>query len=257
MTASASDRFALRFALAFVWLATGLGVLSPYYRDIGEQALEKIGLRPWVMVAACVFEVLLGLRLLLGPLTGWLALLQGALIVGFTIILGVSDPPMLCHPLGVLTKNLPLLALIGSAWLLEREGWSRRTLWLLRVGMASVWLLEGLLPNLLFPSQLQQDILVSSGLPIGDPALAIKVASVLQVLSFAAALLLWGWPLRLLVAMHALGVIVVCVIVTHYDPRLWLHPFGPLTKNVSILIGTLVVLRRLSATDLARDTESG
>jgi hypothetical protein len=196
------------------------------------------------MVATCAVEVLLGLRVLLGPMAGWLALLQSAMIVAFTIILGVVEPPLLVHPLGVLTKNLPLLALVGCLWLLDREGWSRRAVWLLRAGMATVWLTEGLLPNLLFPSVMQQEILAGFGLQLSDPVTALRVLGVLQILSFVLALVLWGWPLRVLLVLQALGLVAVCVVVTRHDPRLWLHPFGPLTKNVPILSGTLILARR-------------
>ena len=43
---------------------------------------------------------------------------------------------------------------------------------------------------------------------------------------------------------YAVGLVVIIILVTRYNPELWFHPFGPLTKNVSILVGTLVVLRR-------------
>ena len=44
-----------------------------------------------------------------------------------------------------------------------------------------------------------------------------------------------------------LGLVVIIGMVTWYDAQLWFHPFGPLTKNVSILIGTLVILRHCRA----------
>jgi uncharacterized membrane protein YphA (DoxX/SURF4 family) len=237
------DRLALRAALAFIWLATGLGVLHAYYRQIGEQALTERGLPGWLMYAACAFEVALGLRVLLGRAAGWLALLQATMIVGFTIVLALPKPQMLYDPYGVLTKNVPLLALVGTNWLVEREGWSRRAVWLLRVGMASIWLLEALLPNLIFHAPEQRQVLAESGLVFGDLDTMMFVAGVAQIASFFAALLLWGWPLRLLLAAQALGLVAICVLVTRHDPVLWFHPFGPLTKNVSILIGTLAVLR--------------
>jgi hypothetical protein len=34
------------------------------------------------------------------------------------------------------------------------------------------------------------------------------------------------------------------VLVALHEPMLWVHPFGPLTKNVPILAGTWLVLRR-------------
>ena len=49
-------------SVAFVWLATGLLVLHPYYREQGQEALGRLGLPDWFMYATCAAEVLLGLR---------------------------------------------------------------------------------------------------------------------------------------------------------------------------------------------------
>ena len=139
----------LRAGVAFIWLATGLAVLHPFYREQGVKYLEPLGLPPWVMVAACIGEVLLGLRVLFGRAATWLVLLQAAAIVAFTVILGVTQPPLLWDPFGVLGKNLPLLSMLGTLWLLEREGWTPRAWWLLRCGMVLIWFTDGLLPCVL------------------------------------------------------------------------------------------------------------
>jgi len=147
----------------------------------------------------------------------------------------------------VLTKNGPLLAIVGTQWLLEREGWTPRALWLLRSGMASIWLLEGLLPCLFFQQEMLRSLLGSTGLAFGNPGLVLGVTGGLQALSAVLALLLRGWPLRVLLAGQILGIIVICVLVTYDDRLALVHPFGPVTKNIPILIGTVVVFRRMSA----------
>src|SRR5437867_3574403 len=99
---------------AFVWLTTGLAVLHPYYREVGHQYLDRLGLPDGLMFATCAAEVLLGLRVALGRATTAVTAVQAALVAGFTAILAVLDPALLVHPDGVLTKNLPLLATIGT-----------------------------------------------------------------------------------------------------------------------------------------------
>jgi uncharacterized membrane protein YphA (DoxX/SURF4 family) len=240
------DILGLRAGLAFIWLATGLGVLHPYYREVGTEALSRLGLPSWPMVAACVLEVLLGLRVLLGRADTWLVPLQAALIVVFTVLLGVSQPALLADPFGVLTKNLPLLSMLATLWLLEREGWTPRALWILRVGMASIWFLDGLLPCLLVQSDELRRLLAGLNLPLGDPGRLLAVIGASQAVLAVLVLLLRGWPLRLLLLGQALGVLVITALVTRHNPLLWFHPFGPITKNVPIFLGTLIVLRRVS-----------
>ncbi len=233
----------LHAGIAFIWLTTGLAVLYPEYRDEGAKYLQPLGLPPWVMVLTCVGEVLLGLRVLLGRAATWLVLLQAVMILAFTVILGVTQPTLLWHPFGVLGKNLPLLSMIGTMWLLEREGWTPRAWWLLRCGMALIWFTEGLVPALLVqPKELRE--IVARLLSVGDPGMLLRMVGMAQMLSAIAALPLRGRWLYALIASHVVGLIAITIVVTWYDALLWFHPFGPVTKNVSILIGTLVVLRR-------------
>ncbi len=253
MTPSMVDRrdvFWLRLALAFIWLATGASVVFPAYQQVGRAYLLHLRLDTLmsdrVMGATCLFEVLLGLRLLLGPAGTWMALLQAAMIVGFTVILAIVEPALLWSPFGMLTKNVPLLALVGTVWMVEGNGWTPGALWLLRGGMASIWLLEGLLPALLFQSETLREVLESNGLAWIDPGVELRIIAVLQILSAVAVLVLRGWPLRLLLGCHIVGLVAICVLIGRYDNAMLVHPFGPVTKNVSILIGTVVVLRRVS-----------
>src|SRR5436309_11444585 len=99
----AADTRLLRAGVAFIWLATGLLVLHPYYREVGEQYLAPLGLPANVMIVTCAAEVFLGLGVLFAPLPVWLAGVQVALIAGFTVILAWLDPAMLAHPFGLLS----------------------------------------------------------------------------------------------------------------------------------------------------------
>jgi hypothetical protein len=240
------DVFWLRLALAFIWLATGLTFGFEGYQQAGRPYLWRLHLPDWLMGSTCLFEVLLGLRLLLGPAGTVLALLQAAMIVFFTAVLGWLEPELLWNPFGMLTKNVPLLALVGTVWMVERRGWSPRALWLLRAGMASIWVLEGLLPGLISQSEDLPRLLEDSGLALIDARTQLRIIAVLQILSGVAALVLRGWPLRALLVCQVLGLVAICLLVGWYRPLMLVHPFGPVSKNVSILIGTVVVLRRVS-----------
>jgi hypothetical protein len=234
----------LRWSVAFVWLATGLSVLHPYYREVGHDYLARLGLPDWIMFATCVAEVLLGLRVALGGAATWLTLLQVAMILTFSTILACLEPLLLAHPYGVLTKNLPLLAVIGTCWLLEREGWTRRAYWLLRVGVAVIWITEGLFPKILFQQPLEQQVVAASGLVRTDPATFLTVLGAAETLAGVLVLLLPGRPLRWLLVCQLAALFVLPVLVSLRELTLWVHPFGPLIKNVPIIVATAVLLRR-------------
>src|SRR5262249_49504361 len=136
---AAADSRALRAGVAFVWLATGLGVLHPYYRERGAPYLRPLGLPDGWMYAACAAEVVLGLCVLVLPARAWLAAVQAGLIAFFTAVLAAEEPGLLVDPFGVLSKNVSLVAFVVAAWLLWREGRTPRAAWVLRFGLAFVW----------------------------------------------------------------------------------------------------------------------
>jgi hypothetical protein len=235
----------LRWAVAFVWLSTGLLVVVPYYREIGSYYLDRLGLPPLLMYATCLAEVALGLRVALGPAATWLTVLQVGTIVTFSAILAVLEPMMLVSPFGFLTKNVPLLAVIGTAWLLEREGWTPRAAWLLRAGIGIVWITEGLLPKVLFQQEAELRIVAESGLVPGDPGEFLFWMGLAEAASGLLVFALQGRPLRSLLACQLAAVVVLPILVSWHHPEYWAHPFGGLTKNVPILAGTWVLLRRV------------
>lgn len=246
---SLPDRSALpwmRAGVAAVWLATGLLVLHPHYREVGASWLARLGLPAWPMVAACVAEVALGLRLLLRPWNAWLTYGQMAAVTFFTAVLAFADPWLLVHPFGVLSKNLPLLGLVAAIRLVETEGWTPRALWTLRAGMAVVWLTEGLLPKVFFQQGMEIAVVANSGLVPGDPAAFLMGLGFAQAASGVAALLLPARAAAVLLVGQALAVVILPALVSWQDPLLWVHPFGPMTKNVPIFAGSLVAAWRLS-----------
>jgi hypothetical protein len=231
----------LRWSVALVWLATGLLVLHPAYRQEGMKQLDRLGLPAEVMYATCLGEIVLGLRVAVGRADTWLTALQVILISGFTAILAFTDPALLVHHLGVLTKNLPLVAVIVTAWLVEREGWTRRAEWWLRIGLALIWLTEGLFPKIVFPSPVERALVTNSGLVAGDPATFLHILGIAEIAAGLCLLVLRGRLLQAALAMQALALVALPLLVAWQDPLLWVHPFGPLTKNVPILAATVVL----------------
>jgi hypothetical protein len=240
--------FCVRSGLAVIWLATGLGVLHPAYRREGMASLEPLGLPSWVMVVTCVGEILLGLRVLFGRAATWLVALQGAMIVTFSVVLSLSQPELLLDPWSRLTKNLPLLAMLAVLWLVDREGWTARAVWLLRVGMASVWLLEGVIHKMLLGRETPFTAFLL-GLPgVENTTRNVRFVGALQVTIALVSCLprlprmpRGGAPLFALYCQIA-ALIAATLLGSIQEPLLWVHPFGPLTKTVSWLLGTVALL---------------
>lgn len=240
----ASAERLLRWSLAFVWLATGLLVAHPYYRLEGMRWLAPLGLGSWVMFATCAAEIALAAVVVARPTTTFFAVAQTGPIVAFTLILSALDPMLLVHPFGVLTKNVPLVAAIWGAWLLHREGDTDRAAWALRVGVASVWITEGLFPKLVFQQAMEIDVVTAWGFSASTASILIRVMGVLQVTAGVLSLLLRGRLLGWLYGAFVLALLLLPLVVTIAMPLTWAHPFGPLTKNVVILAAAYVLYRR-------------
>lgn len=237
---------ALVASVAVVWLATAVLVLHPAYRTIGVDYLARLGLPPSLMWLACAGELVLGLVVAFGPPHRWLATLQTAAVAGFTVILASVEPGLLVHPVGVLTKNVPLLAALWAGTLVMSEGWTPRARWILRTGLALIWITEGIGPKVLFQDAWEIAIVANSGLAPGDPAVFLRWMGAAQAASGLAVLLLPWRALRWLLFAQLAALVALPLLVSWQEPSLWLHPFGPLTKNVPIAVGTFILARRCS-----------
>jgi hypothetical protein len=235
----------LRWAVAFVWLATGVLVVVPFYREEGSRYLDRLGLPHWLMYVTCAAEIVLGLRVALGRSATWLVLLQVGMILTFSAILAYLQPTLLVSPYGYLSKNLPLIAMIVTAWLLEREGWSARATWLLRIGVALPWLTEGLLPKVFYQQPDEIVFVGEMGITFIEPREFLFWLGLAQALSGLLVLTLQGRLLRAVLACQLAALIALPIMVTMHHPNQWLHPFGGLTKNMAILAGTWVLFRRI------------
>lgn len=234
----------LSWGASSIWLTTGLGVLHPYYQRVGEGYLDRLHLPHALMWGACALELLLALAVAVLRPTPMLVGLQVAMIATFTGVLAVVEPALLVHPFGVLSKNYPLVAMLVTSSLVARQGWTPTATWLLRGGMALVWVTEGLFPKVFFQQPLELAVVANSGLSPFEPSRFLWLLGLAQAASGVAALLLRGTLLRALLVAQTAALVVLPLLVSWQLPELWVHPFGPMTKNLPIIVGTLVVLRR-------------
>lgn len=115
----------LRIALAVLWIATGIVSLGVYPVQDSLALLARVGLHGEVatvaLYGAAALDLVLGVLTLVAPVCWranvWLA--QLLLIAGYTVLITLFLPEYWLHPYGPISKNLPLLALIGMLWTLE------------------------------------------------------------------------------------------------------------------------------------------
>ena len=138
----------------------------------------------------------------------------------------------------------PLAALRSQA----RLGW---LLPLLRITLGLVWITSGLLSLGLFPREASYELLGRFGVAPTFRPLLLDAVTVGQLL--LGALTLWPplrarWRCRLWAAQAGLLGLSM-VLVASQLPEFWLHPFGPLLKNLPML--ALLLLLYLQDRDLA------
>ena len=240
-----------RWGFALVWLTDAFLSLHPFYKARALEIFNPLGSGAdlW-MWGICLVELLMGLWLLLRGLSKNLLLFQGAFLILQTLLLGYCDPGLWAHPLGLISKNQPLLLITGVLFIWQREGISLKSWWLFRVGLAVIWFTEGLFPKILFQQQWERTMVSSLGLDFIAPWLFLMLLGVLQILSGLATLLLQGHPLRLLLWILLFALVALPVLVLVVDLHLLAHPFGPLIKNIPIGIGTYLILRGAVHPDL-------
>lgn len=234
----------LRRGVAAVWLATGLGVLHPYYRAVGHDTLSRLGLPDLLMYATCAAEVVLGAVLWFRPTDRLQAIAQIGPVLVFTVILVGLEPALLVHPFGVLSKNLPLLGAVWLAWQIRDRGLDPALERPLRAATAIVWFTEGLLPKQLFLSPLELTVVEQGlGVPASWAAPLIHLAGALQIAAGLGVLLLRGRALVALLLALSLGLVGLPGLVLSVLPEMAFHPFGPLSKNLPVLALCLTLAR--------------
>ena len=106
----------LRLSLVFVWLWTA--VVSVWELQGQSRALlvaggvSDTGVANALVLAGAVLDAILGLWLLLRP-TRPAYLLALATMVVMTLVATVLSPSLWLHPLGPLSKNIPIAVVLG------------------------------------------------------------------------------------------------------------------------------------------------
>lgn len=104
---------------------------------------------------------------------------------------------------------------------------------LIRAVLAIIWLVTGILSLGIFPQQESLSLLEQVGLQGKVALIALYGSAGLDILL---GILTLASPSRILWQVQAALVVVYSVIIAFYLPQYWLHPFGPVLKNLPVLL---------------------
>ncbi len=104
---------------------------------------------------------------------------------------------------------------------------------LIRYTLAVIWLASGALSLGIYPQQESLAMLAQVGLS-GKAAVAALYAG--SLLDLALGILTLTRPVRGLWLVQAGVIIIYTAIISLWLPQYWLHPFGPVLKNLPILL---------------------
>jgi hypothetical protein len=115
---------------------------------------------------------------------------------------------------------------------------------LLRWSIAAVWIWTGIVSLGLYPRADSMALLARTGLTGIIAAVALYAGAVLDLVLGAATLLMyrrrWLWPAQFVLILAYTGIITIAL------PEFWLHPYGPILKNLPLL-ACIAALYRLEA----------
>jgi uncharacterized protein YbjT (DUF2867 family) len=125
----------------------------------------------------------------------------------------------------------------------QAERWHTRLYFLrpvLNLAIALVWLWAGWVSAFLYPVADSYAMLSRVGMSGIFAPLTLYGASLVDFL-FGISILL-RWRLRLMVTLQISLMLAYTLVISVYLPEFWLHPFGPLIKNLPLLVATLILL---------------
>ncbi len=113
---------------------------------------------------------------------------------------------------------------------------------LLRLVIGLVWVWSGIVSLFLYPRPLALDLLHEIGIVSGFDLPMLYVASFLDIV--LGVLTILGYRLGVLLKLQIVVIGVYTLLLTLLAPHHWLHPFGPVLKNIP-LIFTIYILMKL------------
>lgn len=110
---------------------------------------------------------------------------------------------------------------------------------LLQFSLAVVWLTAGLTSAFFYPKEISYQLLTQVGVPFALQAIVLYGASMLDI--FIGLALLFSFQLKKICVLQVIVILIYMIIITFKLPALWLEPFGPIVKNLPLLVAIYVL----------------
>ena len=111
---------------------------------------------------------------------------------------------------------------------------------LLRMTLALLWTITGIVSAFIYPTEASFAMLAKVGIGESLAPFALYSAAALDlVLGFA---LLINYRLQLVILLQITLMVSYSLLITVGMPELWAHPFGPVTKNIPLMVATILLL---------------
>jgi uncharacterized protein YbjT (DUF2867 family) len=111
---------------------------------------------------------------------------------------------------------------------------------LLRLSIAFLWLFTGIISIFIYPIEQSYNLLAALGISGWSAPLALFVAASLDFGLGMATLL--NYRLKQVGSLQLLLILVYTLLISWYLPEFWWHPYGPVSKNLPLVVATLIMI---------------
>ncbi len=111
---------------------------------------------------------------------------------------------------------------------------------LLRLSIAFLWLWSGIVSIFFFPHEQSYQFLAASGITGNSAPITLYGLALMDIILGLATL--FAYRIRPLILFQLTIIFLYTITITFTLPEFWLHPFGPVLKNIPLLVTLLVYL---------------
>jgi len=111
---------------------------------------------------------------------------------------------------------------------------------LLRLSIGFLWIFTGIVSAFVFPLEQSYSMLEKAGITgLWAPVMLYGAAATDVVLGLAT---LMAYRINIIGLMQVALIALYTIIISFSQPELWIHPFGPISKNIPLMIATFIMI---------------